>query len=102
MPPTIRRRIYLDQGRVQIDLPRLMTDDKLAEVLEVFVRDVKGRGSKEPADKPPEPPSTVATNPEDDKKPEVTAVTSTRASAPWWPQGSQRCGMCGGASALAI
>jgi hypothetical protein len=30
MPPTIRRQIFLDHGRVQIDLPRLMTDDQLA------------------------------------------------------------------------
>jgi hypothetical protein len=36
-----------------------MTDDQLAEVLEAFVRDVKGRGTKEPTDKPPEPPSAV-------------------------------------------
>jgi hypothetical protein len=59
MPPTIRRQIFLDHGRVQIDLPRLMTDDQLAEVLEVFVRDVKGHGTKEPADKPPKPPSNL-------------------------------------------
>jgi hypothetical protein len=31
-----------------------MTDDQLAEVLEAFVKDVKGRGTKEPADKPSE------------------------------------------------
>jgi hypothetical protein len=47
MPPTILREIFLDHGRVQIDLPRLMTDDQLAEVLESFVKDVKGRGTKE-------------------------------------------------------
>jgi hypothetical protein len=35
-----------------------MTDDQLAEVLEAFVKDVKGRGTKELADKP-EPPSTL-------------------------------------------
>jgi hypothetical protein len=28
------RQIFLNHGRVQIDLPRLMTDDQLAEVLE--------------------------------------------------------------------
>jgi hypothetical protein len=54
MPPTIRRQIFLDHGRVQIDLPRLMTDDQLAEVLDTFVKDVR-RGTKEPADKPPGP-----------------------------------------------
>jgi hypothetical protein len=36
-----------------------MTDDQLAEVLEAFVKDVKGRGTKEPADKPPEPTGTL-------------------------------------------
>jgi hypothetical protein len=61
-PPTIRRQIFLDHGRVQIDLPRLMTDDQLAEVLEVFIRDVKGHGTKEPEGKPPEPPSTLPPN----------------------------------------
>jgi hypothetical protein len=35
----------------------------------------------------------LAANLEDDKALEVTAATSTRASAPWWPQGSQRCAM---------
>jgi hypothetical protein len=60
MPPTIRRQIFLDHGRVQIDLPRLMTDDQLADVLEAFVTDVKGRGTKEPADKPSEPPGNLA------------------------------------------
>ena len=59
IPPTIRRQIFLDHGRVQIDLPRLMTDDQLAEVLEAFVKDAKGRGTKEPADKPPEPPGNL-------------------------------------------
>jgi hypothetical protein len=61
MPPTIRRQIFLDHGRVQIDLPRLMTDDQLAEVLEAFVRDVKGRGTKEPEGKPPEQPESPST-----------------------------------------
>jgi hypothetical protein len=36
MPPTIRRQTH-NHGRVQIDLPRLMTDDQLAEVLKAFV-----------------------------------------------------------------
>jgi hypothetical protein len=33
-----------------------MTDEQLARVLEAFVSTVKGRGAKEPEDKPPEPP----------------------------------------------
>jgi hypothetical protein len=47
MPSTIRRQIFLDHGRVQIDLPRLMTDEQLATVLEEFVKEVRARPRKE-------------------------------------------------------
>jgi hypothetical protein len=65
-----------------------MTDDQLAKVLEAFVRDVRGRGTKEPEGKPPGAAGAaqhLAAKPEDGKAPEVTAAISTRASAPWWP-----------------
>ena len=56
MPPTIRRQIFLDHGRVQIDLPRLMTDAQLAEVLEEFAKEVRARPRKEsPPASQPEP-----------------------------------------------
>jgi hypothetical protein len=35
MPATIRRQVYLDHGRVQIDLPRLMSNEQLADVLDL-------------------------------------------------------------------
>jgi hypothetical protein len=53
MPPTIRRQIFLDHGRVTIDLPRIMTDDQFADILEGFVAKVRGRP---PPSAPPEPP----------------------------------------------
>jgi hypothetical protein len=55
--PISRRELYLDHGRVFIEVPRLMTDRELADVLEAFVKVVRGRAPKAPA---PEPqPSTL-------------------------------------------
>jgi hypothetical protein len=52
MPPTIRRQVYLDHGRVQIDLPRLMRDEQLADVLEEFVKEVRTRKELPTASQP--------------------------------------------------
>ena len=53
---TIRRQIFLDHGRVQIDLARLMSNERLADVLEEFVKEVRARPRKEsPPDNQPEP-----------------------------------------------
>jgi hypothetical protein len=35
------RQVYLDHGRVQIELPRLMSDAQLADVFEEFVKEVR-------------------------------------------------------------
>jgi hypothetical protein len=60
MPSTIRRQIYL--GRVQIDLPRLMSDEQLATVLDAFVREVRARPRKElPPASQPQPGQDEAT-----------------------------------------
>jgi hypothetical protein len=89
----IRRQIILDHGRVQIDLPRLRTDDQLADVLEAFVKDVKGRGTTEPADKPPEPPSNLPPIPKMTKRRKycchldqnsAPGGRNDRNTAAWW------------------
>jgi hypothetical protein len=50
-----RRELALDHGRVFVEVPRLMTDEELASVFEAFVKEVRGRPPKTPAE-PPEPP----------------------------------------------
>jgi hypothetical protein len=57
-PPPNRRELVLDQGRVLVEVPRLMTDDELAGVFESFVKEVRGRLPKAPAE-PPEPKSPL-------------------------------------------
>jgi hypothetical protein len=61
MPP-IRRQIFLHNGRVQIEYPRLMTDAELADVLAVFVEQVR-RSKVRPAVTEPK----VAAAPKRDK-----------------------------------
>jgi hypothetical protein len=46
MPSTIRRQIFLDHRRAQIDLPRLMTDEQLATKLEEFLKEVRGASAE--------------------------------------------------------
>jgi hypothetical protein len=46
-----RREVFLDHGRVFIEIPRLMTDDELADVLAAFVAEIKARPPK-----PSQPP----------------------------------------------
>jgi hypothetical protein len=50
-----RRELRLDNGKVVVDVPRLMTDEELAAIFEAFVKEVRGRPPKGPAE-PPEPP----------------------------------------------
>jgi hypothetical protein len=47
-PPPNRRELVLDHGRVFVEASRLMTDDELADVLEAFVKEVRGRPPKQP------------------------------------------------------
>jgi hypothetical protein len=54
-PPPNRRELVLDNGKVFVDVPQLMTDNELADVFEAFVKEVRGRPPKAPAE-PPEPP----------------------------------------------
>jgi hypothetical protein len=49
-----RRELVLDHGRVFIEVPQLMTDDELVAVFEAFVKEVRGRAPKAPAE-PREP-----------------------------------------------
>jgi hypothetical protein len=53
MPPN-RRELVLDNGRVFVEAPRLMTDEELAAVFEAFVKEVRGRAPKAPAEPPEE------------------------------------------------
>ena len=46
MPEPRPRDIFLD-GRVHIECPRLMSDEELAVILEVFVKEVAARPRKE-------------------------------------------------------
>jgi hypothetical protein len=61
MPSTIRRQLFLDHGRVQIECPRIMTDEVLADVLSTFVAEVKRCQATEPTkpitDQPSKPPA---------------------------------------------
>jgi hypothetical protein len=45
----------LDNGKVFVEVPKLMTNGELADVFEAFVKEVRGRPPKAPAE-PPEPP----------------------------------------------
>jgi hypothetical protein len=44
--PIARREVYLENGRVTIDCPRLMSDEELAQVLAAFVDQVRARPPK--------------------------------------------------------
>jgi hypothetical protein len=48
--PVARRELYLGHGRVFVETPLLMTDDELASVFEAFVKEVRGRAPKGPAE----------------------------------------------------
>jgi hypothetical protein len=50
--PVARRELYLGHGRVFVETPLLMTDDELASVFEAFVKEVRGRAPKGPAEAP--------------------------------------------------
>jgi hypothetical protein len=61
-PPPNRRELVLDNGKVLVEVPQLMTDDELVAVFERFIAEVRGRVAervqttpKGPAE-PPEPP----------------------------------------------
>jgi hypothetical protein len=54
-PPPNRRELLLDNGKVFVEVPQLMTDDELVAVFERFIAEVRGRPPKGPAE-PPEPP----------------------------------------------
>jgi hypothetical protein len=51
--------LFLDHGRVFIEVPRLMTDDKLAGVLAAFVEMVRARPPKPSIKLEERPPSTL-------------------------------------------
>jgi hypothetical protein len=42
-PSPNRRELVLDNGKVFVDVPTLMTDDELVAVFEDFIADVHGR-----------------------------------------------------------
>jgi hypothetical protein len=44
--PAHRRELVLDNGRVFVEVPGLMTDDELADVLAAFVDRVRARPPK--------------------------------------------------------
>jgi hypothetical protein len=46
MPAKTRREVNLDHGRVTVECPRLMSDAELADVLAVFIEEVKARAAK--------------------------------------------------------
>jgi hypothetical protein len=49
-PPPNRRELVLDQGRVFVEVPRLMTDDELADVFEATQTRAIGSGSSSQAE----------------------------------------------------
>jgi hypothetical protein len=55
--PISRRELYLDNARVTIECPRLMSDEELAKVLAAFVETVRARPPKPslPVSPPPGP-----------------------------------------------
>jgi hypothetical protein len=44
--PPDRRELVLDNRKVFVDVPRLMTDGELADVFERFIAEVRGRPPK--------------------------------------------------------
>jgi hypothetical protein len=56
--PRNRRELFLDDGRVFVEVPRLMTDEELATVFEAFVAEVRGRSPKPPTEPAPRPPAS--------------------------------------------
>jgi hypothetical protein len=44
MPPTIRRELILDHGRVIVECPRLMTNAELADIVATVVEQVRAQG----------------------------------------------------------
>jgi hypothetical protein len=46
MAPRPRRELFLDHGRVFIEVPQLMSDQELADVLAAFVETVRARPAK--------------------------------------------------------
>jgi hypothetical protein len=50
----------LDDGRVFIEVPPLMTDEELAVIFERLIADARGRAPKAPADPPKEQPKSIA------------------------------------------
>jgi hypothetical protein len=55
MPKPQPRQVFLDHGRVFVEVPLLMTNNELVAVFEDFIAEVHGRLRKAPA-QPPEPP----------------------------------------------
>ena len=58
-PTPNRRELFLDHGRVFIEVPRLMSDQELADVLAAFVETVRARPAKPPIKIEERPPSTL-------------------------------------------
>jgi hypothetical protein len=56
--PISRRELYLDNARITIECPRLMSDEELAEVLAAFVETVRARPPKPSLPVSP-PPGTL-------------------------------------------
>jgi hypothetical protein len=61
-PPPNRRELVLDNGKVFVEVPQLMTDDELVAVFEDFIAEVHGRLPKAAAE-PPKPPKAPAEPP---------------------------------------
>jgi hypothetical protein len=56
--PRNRRELYLDHGRIFIEVPRLVTDEELADVLAAFVETVRARPAKPSIKLEERPPSS--------------------------------------------
>jgi hypothetical protein len=52
------KSLFLDNGRVFVEVPRLMTDEELATVFEAFAAEVRGRSPKTPTDAAPRSPAS--------------------------------------------
>jgi hypothetical protein len=55
-PPPNRRELVLDDGRVFVEVPQLMTDDELVAVFEDFIAEVHGRVAERAQATPKAPP----------------------------------------------
>jgi hypothetical protein len=80
-PSPNRRELVLDHGRVFVEVPLLMTDDELAGVFEAFVKEVRGRPPKGPAEPPkgsPLPPLPRR----DPKKPGILSQMRPKSNLP--------------------